>query len=97
METLTQFKTSLNDSAPDAGWSVQLKSLWYDGKGDWQLAHQQVDHLGDRESAWVHAYLHRKEGDLANADYWYRRAGQWRPAVSVQDEWTELVEHFLHG
>ena len=97
METLIQFKTSLNDTEPDTGLAVPLKSLWYDGKGDWQKAHAQVDHLGDRESAWVHAYLHRKEGDLTNADYWYRRAGQRRPEVSLQEEWTALVQHFLNG
>lgn len=97
MQTLTEFNTSLNADEPEASLSVQLKSLWYDAKGNWQLAHQQVDHLSDRESAWVHAYLHRKEGDTANADYWYRRAGQRRPVVSLQEEWAELVEHFLHG
>ncbi|MCO5949845.1 hypothetical protein [Mucilaginibacter flavidus] len=97
MQTVTQFKTSLNDSEPDAGLTVQLKSLWYDAKGNWDLAHAQVDHLSDPESAWVHAYLHRKEGDTGNADYWYRRAAQRRPAVSLQEEWTALVDHFLHG
>lgn len=97
METLTEFKSTLYDCEPDPGLSVQLKSLWYDAKGDWHKAHAQVDHLDDRESAWVHAYLHRKEGDISNADYWYRRAGQRRPAVSLQEEWTALVDHFLHG
>lgn len=97
MPTLTQFKISLNDSDPYTGLPVQLKSLWYDAKGNWDLAHQQVDQLSDRESAWVHAYLHRKEGDAGNADYWYRRAGRPRPEVSLEEEWTELVDHFLHG
>src|ERR1700744_3454390 len=97
MQTVTEFKASLTANKPDTTLSVQLKSLWYDGKGNWPLAHKQVDHLNDRESAWVHAYLHRKEGDLANADYWYRRAGRLRPAVSLQEEWTELVGHFLYG
>lgn len=97
MQTLTQFITSLNDSEPDPGLSVQLKSLWYDGKGDWDLAHGQVDHLSDLESAWVHAYLHRKEGDTGNADYWYRKAGRRRPEVSLHEEWKELVDHFLYG
>ena len=94
---MTEFNTSLNTNQPDASWSVQLKSLWYDAKGNWQRAHTHVDHLGDRESAWVHAYLHRKEGDIGNADYWYRRAGKVRPEISLQEEWTVLVEHFLHG
>ena len=69
METLTEFKESLNLKEPPAELSVQLKSLWYDGKGDWHRAHAQVDDQTDRASAWVHAYLHRKEGDIWNADY----------------------------
>ena len=97
MRTLTEFITSLNAIEPKPSLSVQLKSLWYDGKGDWQLAHEQVDRLSDRESAWVHAYLHREEGDNGNADYWYRRAGKVRPETSLQEEWAALVEHFLHG
>jgi hypothetical protein len=95
METLIQFKISLNDSEPDNGLAVPLKSLWYDAKGDWHHAHAQVDHLDDRESAWVHAYLHRKEGDTSNADYWYRRAGKVRPAISLAQEWEALALHFL--
>lgn len=97
METLTEFITSLNAIELDTSLSVHLKSLWYDGKGEWQVAHKQVDHLSDPESAWVHAYLHRKEGDTGNADYWYRRAGKVRPGISLQEEWTALVEYFLHG
>ncbi|HVW14461.1 MAG TPA: hypothetical protein VHB54_11575 [Mucilaginibacter sp.] len=95
MATLTEFKGSLNLHEPDHGLSPQLKSLWYDGKGDWHKAHAQVDQLSDRASAWVHAYLHRKEGDIWNADYWYNRAGQVRPKVSLDEEWEQLVVHFL--
>jgi len=95
MKTLTEFKASLNAGEPDPNFPVHLKSLWFDGKGDWQMAHQQVDHLSDRESAWVHAYLHRKEGDIINADYWYRRGGKIRPNVSLTQEWEDLVLHFL--
>jgi hypothetical protein len=95
MHTLTEFKTSLNDSEPAPGLAAPLNSLWYDAKGDWDLAHQQVDHLSDAESAWVHAYLHRKEGDTGNADYWYRRAGKARPATSLAEEWETLVQYFL--
>ena len=95
MKTLTEFTESLNSEHPDSGLSVQLKSLWYDGKGDWQKAHAQVDHLNDPQSAWVHAYLHRKEGDIGNADYWYRNAGKKRPDVSLDEEWEGLVLEFL--
>lgn len=95
MKTLAEFKSSLNADQPDSGLSVQLKSLWYDGKGDWHQAHAQVDHLGDQASAWVHAYLHRKEGDIGNADYWYGKARQPRPNISLGEEWEQLVAHFL--
>jgi hypothetical protein len=95
MKTLTEFKESLNLEQPVSGLCVQLKSLWYDGKGNWHKAHAQVDHLSDRESAWVHAYLHRKEGDTGNADYWYRKAGRTRPNLSLEAEWEQLVLQFL--
>jgi hypothetical protein len=64
-------------------------------KATGHLAHQQVDQLSDKESAWVHAYLHRKEGDPGNADYWYRKADKVRPDVSLAQEWETLVLNFL--
>lgn len=97
MKTLTEFKESLNLKEPVAGLPVQLRSLWYDGKGDWPQAHAQVDHLSDQASAWVHAYLHRKEGDIGNADYWYSKARKIRPNISLEKEWEQLVLHFLDG
>jgi hypothetical protein len=95
METLTEFKASLNSDYPDSELSVQLKSLWYDGKGNWSQAHSLIDQLSDKSSAWVHAYLHRKEGDIWNADYWYNKAKQTRPEVSLEKEWEQLVLNFL--
>jgi len=95
MKTLAEFKESLNLEHPVSGLSVQLKSLWYDGKGDWHQAHAQVDLLNDQASAWVHAYLHRKEGDILNADYWYSKARQKRPTLSLEEEWEQLVLQFL--
>lgn len=96
MKTLDEFKEALRSEQPDSALSAQLKSLWYDGKGDWHQAHAQVDHLTDQASVWVHAYLHRKEGDIWNADYWYGRARQKRPACSLEEEWEQLVLHFLN-
>ncbi len=95
MKTLTEFKASLNLEEPIAGLNVQLRSLWYDGKGDWRRAHAGVDHLADQASAWVHGYLHRKEGDIWNADYWYKKAQQTRPNISLEEEWEQLVLQFL--
>src|SRR5438309_5281948 len=95
MKTLTEFKESLKLEQPVSGLSMQLKSLWYDGIGDWHRAHDQVDHLTDPGSAWVHAYLHRKEGDIWNADYWYNKAQKTRPGLSLEEEWEQLVLQFL--
>jgi hypothetical protein len=95
MKTLTEFKESLNLDQPSSALSVQLKSLWYDGKGDWSKAHAQVDHMNDSASAWVHAYLHRKEGDIWNADYWYNKARKVRPDLPLNEEWEQLVLQFL--
>ncbi|QQL48969.1 hypothetical protein [Mucilaginibacter ginkgonis] len=95
MKSIADFKASLTQLQPNDSLAVQLKSLWYDGVGDWQQAHNLIDHLTDRDSAWVHAYLHRKEGDIWNADYWYNRAHQTRPSVTLDEEWEALVDHFL--
>lgn len=72
-----------------------MLALWFDGKGDWDKAHDQVDQLSGKTAARVHAYLHRKEGDLWNADYWYAKAGEKRPSMSLDEEWKDLVERFL--
>lgn len=74
---------------------LALQSLYMDGQGDWEAAHGLIDHRRDPDSSRVHAYLHRKEGDLANADFWYNRAGESRPDISLEEEWEELVERFL--
>jgi hypothetical protein len=88
---IATFKASLHENTPPAGLSIQQEALWYDGKGDWERAHDLVNDLNDKQSAHVHAYLHRKEGDLWNADYWYRRAGKQRPAGTLAEEWEELI------
>jgi hypothetical protein len=95
MNQLISFKDSLNQATPDHNLSPMLKALWFDGKGTWDEAHAQVDHLGGKEAAWVHAYLHRKEGDLWNADYWYNKAGQSRPDIPLSEEWENLASYFL--
>ena len=77
------FSASIETGNMPSGLSVHLQSLWYDAKDDWYKAHALVDHLSDTTSCWVHAYLHRKEGDLGNAGYWYKRAGKTRPSVSL--------------
>lgn len=71
-----------------------LAALWWDARGDWARAHELAQSVETAEGAWVHAYLHRKEGDLGNADYWYRRAGRRRPAVTLEEEWADLARAF---
>lgn len=93
---LKSFEESLLKDSPDLLFSPILKSLWYDAKDDWKRAHDLVDQLPGLDAAWVHAYLHRKEGDIWNADYWYTRAKKTRPSYSLEDEWANLVTYFLN-
>ncbi len=76
MTTLAAFLQSLNEPDPPAGLAGPQLALWHAEKGDWEAAHRLVMNDDSREAAWVHACLHRQEGDLGNAGYWYRRAGQ---------------------
>ncbi|MEH3115414.1 hypothetical protein [Pedobacter terrae] len=95
MKNIAEFKKTLEKVSPDGHLSVQLRALWYDAKGDWGRAHNQVDHLDDLASARIHAYLHRKEGDIWNANYWYAKAGEKLPELSLEQEWEELIKRFL--
>jgi hypothetical protein len=88
----SDFETSIRSGKIPPELSIQLQALWHDGRGNWKAAHNLVDQLGDKQSAHLHAYLHRKEGDLWNADYWYKRAGVSRPKVSLETEWDQLVD-----
>lgn len=89
------FQQSLAQQEPPQGLSVYLKALWYDGHGDWHSAHGMVDDLEDSTACWVHAYLHRKEGDIGNAGYWYSRAGKKPAAIQLQQEWESIVKALL--
>ena len=72
-----------------------LRALWHDARGDWAAAHTLAQDVDDKDGAWVHAYLHRKEGDLENSAYWYRRAGQPVASDSLDDEWSRIVTALL--
>ena len=89
--TFEQFLQSLSLASPPSTVSDHLKALWYDAKGDWQQSHNIIQDIEDASAALIHAYLHRKEGDIGNADYWYRRAGRKRPASTLQEEWKDIV------
>jgi hypothetical protein len=94
---ITQFTGSLSHLAPPEQLPAPLAALWWDAKGDWSRAHALVDALETKDGMAVHAYLHRKEGDEWNANYWYRRSGRefHRPALAA--EWRALVEGLCMG
>jgi hypothetical protein len=92
----TEFQTSLTQAEPPADLSPYLTALWHEARGQWDTAHEIVQELNTTNAAWVHAYLHRKEGDEGNAHYWYRTAGQPFPAGQTLDsEWQALVSQLL--
>jgi hypothetical protein len=74
-----------------------VRALWHDATGDWDAAHRVAQDVETPEGAWVHAYLHRKEGDLGNAGYWYRRAGKPTAAGPLEDEWRALAVALLRA
>ena len=92
---VAEFRESLRSAEPPAGLRSALVALWWDAKGEWAHAHDLVDELESPEGMAVHAYLHRKEGQDWNAEYWYRRAGKdfYRP--SLQAEWEALVSGLM--
>lgn len=94
--TLEEFKLTLSDPQPNPNWDIQIQSLWFDAKGQWKKAHDLIDHLNDPISAHVHAYLHRVEGDLWNARYWYNRAKQPEFLGTLDDERDFLLEKYLN-
>lgn len=87
-------KESLQNKMPE-GADVLLQSLFYDAKGDWDKAHDLINDMPGKDAAWVHAYLHRKEGDEANAAYWYNRAGKKFCTLSFTEEWENITKELL--
>lgn len=92
----TSFHQTLNDSTPPAELSDPLTALWLQANDQWEAAHDQVRDNNDQPSAWVHAYLHRVEGVMWNADYWYGRAGKKRPEYPIEDEWQRIAQALLN-
>lgn len=97
MVTPAAFQTSLTEAEPPQGVSVPLAALWWAAKGDWNKAHVTVQpHVG-ADASWVHAYLHRREGEMSNAAYWYRRADKPYAKGSLEAEWEQIVAELLGG
>lgn len=78
-----------------ATYSLPLQALWHDAQGSWDEAHTVAQKAGNRDGDWVHAYLHRKEGDLGNAGYWYARARRTLPSDTLDAEWSAMVTELL--
>lgn len=94
-KTLAEFRETLSSASPPPGLPATLVALWQDAKGDWDAAHKVAQDIDDEDGSWIHAYLHRKEGDPGNAAYWYRRAGKPVSKVSLGEEWGEIADDLL--
>lgn len=93
--TFEEFLILLQNVHPPKAMNSLLLVLWHDAKGDWEKSHSIASEIDTKEGSLLHAYLHRKEGDLWNADYWYKRAGTKRINSSLDEEWKLLVQKFL--
>ncbi len=93
--TLQEFRDSLVRDEPPREFSSALAGLWWDAKGDWNRAHDAAQQDEGPAGAWVHAYLHRKEGDSSNAGYWYKRADKTPARTSFEQEWLDITESLL--
>lgn len=93
--SFADFQKSAVGAEPPAGLSGPLRALWLDARGEWHAAHEAAQAAGGADGAWVHAYLHRKEGDEMNAGYWYARAGQPAATGELAAEWAAIVRALL--
>jgi hypothetical protein len=92
---LVDFEASLQDAAPPAGGHAALAALWHERRGDWDRAHEIAQDIAGSVGSWIHAYLHRREGDQSNAAYWYRQAGKPVARGNLDEEWRAIVEALL--
>lgn len=92
---MTEFRNSIQQADPPDGMSFALRTLWWDAKGDWQRAHACAQQDRTQTGSSVHAYLHRKEGDMSNAAGWYSRAGRAQPTGPLEEEWEMLARQLL--
>ena len=93
--TFSEFETSLAQPASPSHLPPLVEALWHERRGDWTRAHEITQEIDSDDASWVHAYLHRREGDLSNARYWYRRAGRPQDTGSLDDEWRAIIETLL--
>ena len=93
--TLAEFQHTLAKPRPPAALAPALAALWWMAKDEWDKAHKLVMDETGKNCAWVHAHLHRVEGDLGNAGYWYRQAGKSVASGALKAEWAEIVQAIL--
>jgi hypothetical protein len=93
--TIEEFRRTLRQSSAPSELSPALRALWEDAKGNWNAAHSIAQDIDTQTGSWIHAYLHRKEGDLGNAGYWYRRAGKPSAQDTLDEEWERIVSALL--
>lgn len=93
--TLADFRATVSAADPPADLSPALRALWHDARGDWEEAHRVAQDIEHATGAWIHAYLHRKEGDFGNAAYWYRQAGRAVATVALEEEWETIATALL--
>jgi len=94
-KTFVEFEKSLGMSKVPKEWPDALKAMWFDAKGDWESSHNIAQEMHNSIGSWLHAYLHRKEGDRFNAGYWYRLAGRTYPAATLEEEFQVIVKYLL--
>ena len=93
--TLNEFRETLRGATPPADLSRSLEALWRIANDEWDAAHRLVQSGLGSEGAWIHAHLHRIDGDLSNAAYWYRRAGKPVCSAPLKEEWVAIAEALL--
>jgi hypothetical protein len=93
--TVGEFRKSLGQPSPPVELTLALAGLWWDAKGYWKRAHESAQQDEGPEGSWVHAYLHRKQGDQGNAEYWYSRAGKPVCREPLDAEWLSIVRDLL--
>ena len=92
---LQAFKESISRDTPPERSRKELLALWEDAKGNWDTAHSIVQKMNTSDAMWVHAYLHREEGDLSNSMYWYHRVNRSMPGITLKEEWEEIAKTLL--
>ena len=93
--TFDEFLQSFDQAEPEQNWAPLVQAMWWDRKGNWDRAHEIAQDVETPNGSWIHAYLHRREGDLGNAGYWYRRAHRPVCSTTLEEEWQQIVQELL--